>query len=232
MKSRASGVPGVLRGPRLGPHFGLAPPCIAPHGKHHDHQHDRGDDIAGAVERVRDRLPVGAHGVPGHGQRRGPRDAADGRVDAEPQRGHFRDPGGQRDEGPDHREHPPDEHGLAAVPVEPGDGAIQVVLAEQVPAQAALAQPAQQGLAAVAARGPGQVAAGYVARGAGQDDADQAEVRTGHGPGCERPAERHDQLGRHRDARRFRQHEDEHGEVPVGRDELLHKPGPYLTKPR
>jgi hypothetical protein len=83
-------------------------------------------------------------------QRRRPRDAADGRVDAEPQRGHFRDAGGQRDEGPDDREQTPDEHGLAAVPVEPGDGAVQVVLAQQMPAQAALAEPAT--LPAVPAR--------------------------------------------------------------------------------
>ena len=175
------------------------------------------------MERVDDRLPVLAHRVPRQGQRRGPRDAADRGVDAEPQRGHLRDSGGQRDERPDYREHAPDQHGLVAVPVEPGDAAIDVVLADADP----FAPAPQRGFGAVAPHRPGDVAAGHVTRGPGQDHADQVEVGAGDRPGRQGPAERHDQLGGHRDARRLRQHEHEDGEIAVVGDELLH--GRLLT---
>src|SRR4029077_15288521 len=113
----------------------------------------------------------------------------------------------------------PDQHGLVAVPVEPGDAAVDVVLADADP----LAPAPQRGFGAVAPHRPGDVAAGHVTRRPGPDHADQVELRARDRPGRQGPAERHDQLGGHRDARRLRQHQEEYGQVAVVRYELLHR---------
>ena len=170
------------------------------------------------MEAIDDLLPVGADRVPGQGQPRRPRDAADGGVDAEPHRGHVRETGGQRDERPHDGQDAADQDGLLAVPGEPLVGAVDVVLAQPDPA----APAAHHGLAGVLADRPGEVAADNIAGHAGHDHEDQVEMSAGDRPGGDRAAERHDQFGRDRDAGRFGHHEHEHGQIAVGDNEVLH----------
>ena len=91
--------------------FGLASPSVTP-GRDDYGDHDKGgDDIGGTVEAVDDGLPVRSYGVADGGQGGGPGDAPDDGVDAEPYRGHARDPGRRSDEGPDDRQQAADKDG-------------------------------------------------------------------------------------------------------------------------
>ena len=78
-----------------------------------------GDGVVHVVEAVLPLLPVVAHLAPDQGEHEDPRDAAERRQEREAPEGHPRDAGRQRDERPDDREHAGEEHGPAAVPLEP-----------------------------------------------------------------------------------------------------------------
>src|SRR6266516_7918293 len=66
----AAGLAAAVRAAVIGP----AAPDVAPGQDHQRDQHDGCDDVGRAMEGVDDGLPVLAHRVAGHAQRRGPRD--------------------------------------------------------------------------------------------------------------------------------------------------------------
>jgi hypothetical protein len=187
--------------------------------RHHD---DARDGVGGTVEVIRDVLPVSAQGVARDAEGRRPGDAAERGEQAEPARGHVREPGGQRDEGAHHGHHAAEQHRGRAVPVEPGDGAVDIVAAHSEPASPA----PDRGLTGVPAHAPGEVAPGHVAEHPGEHDAGQREMHSGVGAGGERAAEQHDDFGRDRDTGRLGQHQQEHRDVPVLDDQVLHKAVP------
>src|SRR5262249_554174 len=112
-----------------------------------------------------------------------------------------------------------DQDSPRAVAVEPLAGSVEVVLAD--PEQPTPSPESR--LTAVTAHCPGDVAAGNVASRTGKDDACQVESGAGHGSGCQRPAERHDEFGWHRYARGFRNHQQEDRQIAIGRYEVLHR---------
>jgi hypothetical protein len=124
--------------------------------------------------------------------------------------------------GAHHGHHPAEQHRARAVPVEPGGGAVDVVAAHSEPASPA----PDRGLPGVPAHGPGDVAPGHVAEYPGEHDADERRMRPWVGAGGKRAAEQHDDLGRNRDTGRLGQHQQEHRDVPVLGDQVLHKTVP------
>jgi hypothetical protein len=185
---------------------------MAAHHHHEEPGHSKASDHVGRpVKFVGDMFPVRAERVAGDAKRGRPRDNAKRGVDAERARGHVREPGGQRDEGPDDRDDPADKHRDGAVALEPGGSPVDLVLPHPDPPSPA----PDRRLAGVPADRPGAVAARHAAEHPRRHHAGQRRVRARHRAARERPAEHHDDLGRHGNAGRFGQHQDEYRKVPV-----------------
>jgi hypothetical protein len=171
------------------------------------------------MEAVGNALPVGTECVARDAQSRRPGNAAERGEQAEPAGRHAGEPRRQRDEGAHHGNEPADQHRGRPVPLEPRGGAVDLPLADPDPAP----PEARSCQACVLADRPGDVAACDVAEDAGDDDPEERRVRTRHGARGQRAAEQHDDLGRNRDAGRLGQHQQEHRQVPVLGDEVLHR---------
>src|SRR5215471_13966776 len=103
----------------------------------YDERHDRVLDV---VEPVVEAAIALAEPVSGACEGKAPHGGAGEREQRVRQERHFEDPGGDRDEGPDDRQDPPEEHAEVAPAVEPRLGAVESRGRDVEPAAMALEQ--------------------------------------------------------------------------------------------
>jgi peptidoglycan/LPS O-acetylase OafA/YrhL len=144
------------------------------------------------------------------GERQAPRERSDKGVDLEARERHARDPRREGNEGAHDRQQAPDEHRRAS---EAGEKTVDAV--EFGPIEQHIRPPPQDGgSAAVSAEEIGRGGAETAADRAGDRRADHAELARRR----QIARERHDDLGRQRNARRFQSHESDHACVARSRN--------------
>ena len=186
------------------------PRAPAPDDEPDDAEDDgRQHGVVQVVQLVLDALPVVAHRAADERQRGDPGQAADEGEHQEAPEGHAGDARGQGDEGAGDGQAAGQEHGPVAPAAEPAVGRVQALGGDVQPA------PAQEPLPALGPAHPvGDGRAHQVAPHPGQDHPAQA------GPALadQEAAVEHDGLAGHRDAGALEDHEQEHGQGPVGPD--------------
>jgi hypothetical protein len=176
---------------------------------HYERDHDEADDhVAGIAEGLVELGPLAAERVADAGQRDDVDQRADQVEDPEPHRRDLHDPGHDRREGSDEREHARDRQRPRAPAHEEPLGPVHVALGDQdVPAPAVHQRPS-----AGPAHPVGDERADHLGRGSQDDDQDEARVAArGHVPGGDRTAQQEREFGGDRDAHRLKHAEQDDG---------------------